>query len=172
MQVSCTSGADCRCPEVTRALISHLHAAPRFVRIAAGRYHTLALTAHGQVWTWGFNMCGRPLAPDVLKAEGLNASSFYIPHQVRWLQRRGCGAPSLGKGFHAYCVRGHVLEKHFWVLQHALLRKTWRSTRSSGQCECMHASFVSFWWPVFNQQPVGKHCHGGAPARKGPGPAL
>ncbi|KAK9810890.1 hypothetical protein WJX73_005645 [Symbiochloris irregularis] len=79
--VGCVSGAECRCPDVSPALISRISQAPHFVKIAAGRYHTLAVTAHGQVWTWGFNLCGRQLVPGLLKG-GLNASLFYIPTLV------------------------------------------------------------------------------------------
>lgn len=82
LQKACTSGSQCRCPDMSRALISRLQQPPHFVKIAAGRYHTLAVTAHGQVWTWGFNLCGRQIAPGMLKS-GLNTSSFYIPTQVR-----------------------------------------------------------------------------------------
>ena len=52
---ACVGGATCRDPHPT--LVPDL---PPAAAIAAGRYHSIALSRSGEVWTWGLNLCGRP----------------------------------------------------------------------------------------------------------------
>lgn len=50
----CTSGESCHDPSVVPAS----YTSDKFVAVAAGRYHTVAATASGVVYTAGLNFCG------------------------------------------------------------------------------------------------------------------
>ena len=57
----CSDGASCRDGHLIAALpIQPLASGDAFVAVAAGRYHTVAATKKGAVYTTGLNLCGQP----------------------------------------------------------------------------------------------------------------
>eukprot|EP00887_Chlorella_sp_A99_P007481 scaffold2.g7481.t1 len=76
----CLGGAACRDPRPTA--VGEL---PPAVAVAAGRYFSLALTAGGEVWTWGLNLCGRPELVAQAAAAGVPPARLALvaPQRVR-----------------------------------------------------------------------------------------
>lgn len=77
---ACAGGWDCRSAAVVALSVGD----ERFVAVDAGRYHTLAVSARGHVWTCGLNFGGRPEVR-LPCCEGAGASCWICIYYCCWI---------------------------------------------------------------------------------------